>query len=465
MIYSQAPFILLLLAVALLCQIANERLRRYIFGIGSLIFLTWAGIVTVLLLVATATVVWGTIRLSQNSPVHSGKIYITGIILLLSNLIVWKYVPWLEAELLLPRSAASQAILNIGLPIGISFYTLQAISYLADRRRDARMASGFTDIFLFIIFFGHLVAGPIVRHADLMTQVQHPRRATADDVIDGAALFVLGFFKKVFLADRAASYADPIFADLTAQNWLTILLACMLYTVQIWADFSGYTDMGRGAARICGVDLPINFRAPYLARSPQDFWRRWHISLSSWLRDYLYIPLGGNRHGPVRTYFNLAFTMVVCGIWHGAQWTFLLWGGWHAFLLIGQRLLQGSGLVPSHAWLKPLGWAFTMLCVMLGWLLFRLPTPQDFWQALCILGSVRPGSAVEIIAVNLPLVAWTGLFTIACLIIQWFEGRPAMVAAGMARLGSVGLGAALGLVVVVALALRGKAAPFIYFAF
>ena len=262
--------------------------------------------------------------------------------------------------------------LNIILPVGISFYTFQTLSYTIDVYRGKMEAhDSLLDFALFVGFFPQLVAGPIVRASHFLPQLDDYKPLTGANLYAGFQRFSYGLFKKVFLADRLAMFSDHVFANAGAYDCATTWLAAIAYSLQIYLDFSGYSDMAIGVARIMGYDLGENFNFPYLSKSPREFWRRWHISLSDWVRDYIYIPLGGSRKGSARTYFNVVLSMLLCGLWHGAAWTFVAWGGLHGLAQAGSRLFQrkDNGLAP--AWKAGFGWTFTMLFVVCGWVLFR----------------------------------------------------------------------------------------------
>ncbi len=242
-------------------------------------------------------------------------------------------------------------MLKIVLPVGISFYTFQTISYTVDvYRRQTIPARSIFDFALYVSFFPQLVAGPIERSTDLLPQVENPRTVTKGDVREGLYHIVFGLFKKVVVADNMAVLANSIFsqslAELTAAE---VLIGAYAFAFQIYGDFSGYSSIAQGLARMLGFKLMWNFRMPYFAVSPSDFWQRWHISLSSWLRDYLYIPLGGNRHGKFATARNLSLTMLLGGLWHGANWTYIAWGALHGFVLIIYRVYPRLGVSPQAA--------------------------------------------------------------------------------------------------------------------
>ncbi|MFN7140807.1 MAG: MBOAT family O-acyltransferase [Limisphaerales bacterium] len=269
--------------------------------------------------------------------------------------------------------------LNIILPVGISFYTFQSMSYTIDiYRRELKPCTRFLDFMLYVAFFPQLVAGPIERAKHLLGQVMSPRKVTSENFSEGFYLIIWGLFKKMVIADNMALIADPIFSqsgDFTAGQ---VFVGMLAFAFQIYGDFSGYTDIARGISRILGFQLMLNFNLPYFATSPQDFWRRWHISLSTWLRDYLYIPLGGNKKGEVRTYINLMLTMVLGGLWHGASWTFVIWGAYQGTLLCVHRLIH-KYIPESHFSATAAGeflwrWTrigFTFCLTLYGWLIFR----------------------------------------------------------------------------------------------
>jgi D-alanyl-lipoteichoic acid acyltransferase DltB (MBOAT superfamily) len=294
------------------------------------------------------------------------------------------------------------------LPIGISFFTFTQIAFLVDASHGEVKDKSFARYLLFVTYFPHLIAGPILHHAAMMPQfaARSFGRIGAADLRAGLAIFLVGLLKKVVLADEAAQYVAPVFgaaADprLTAPDaWIGVLA----YTCQIYFDFSGYSDMAIGLSRMMRITLPENFNSPYKSTSIIEFWRRWHISLSSFLRDYLYIPLGGNRHGPARRHLNLMITMLLGGLWHGASWTFLVWGGLHGLYLTVNhvwRQLVGSGPatgLPARSYAL-MGWLLTMLCVITAWVFFRAP---DFETAAALLKSMyglaahpEPGRAVS----------------------------------------------------------------------
>lgn len=308
-----------------------------------------------------------------------------GILLNLAVLGACKYANWLgaNAAALLGMPFAPWPII---LPLGVSFFTFQKISYLVDLRRGARPVYGLLEFSAFVTFFPQLIAGPIVRHDEMIPQLRaDPRRPERwETLARGLVLFTIGFAKKAALADTVALVCDPLYARAAggalpslAEAWA----AAGTYALQIYLDFSGYSDMAIGLGLMFGLRLPLNFAAPYRAASIQEFWRRWHITLSRFLRDYVYVPLGGNRGGPRRQARNLVLTMLLGGLWHGAAWTFVAWGGLHGLALAANHGWRRLGLTMPRA----LGWALTLLFVVAAWVLFRAP---DFATAQRVLAGM-----------------------------------------------------------------------------
>ena len=265
--------------------------------------------------------------------------------------------------------------LDLVLPVGISFFTFQTMSYTIDiHRGDLEPEPSFARFALFVAFFPQLVAGPIVRASEFLPQLSSFEPLRRSNLRRGLETFARGFVKKVLFADTLAILVDPVFAGPAGYSSATAWLALFAYSAQIYYDFSGYSDMAIGVGRMLGYELPPNFAHPYVSRSLTEFWRRWHISLSSWLRDYLYIPLGGNRLGRVRTYVNLLTTMVLGGLWHGASWNFVIWGLLHGIGLAVHRWWSRTGLPTHRPRLPPaLGWVATHAFVMFCWVWFRAP--------------------------------------------------------------------------------------------
>lgn len=271
-------------------------------------------------------------------------------------------------------------VLKIILPVGISFYTFQALSYVIDvHRGKIAVENDFIKLALYISFFPQLVAGPIVKAADFLPQLRQDRKITIENIKTGIQIFVFGLFKKIVLADHLSVFVDDVFSKPAAFHWATILLAVVSYSLQIYFDFSGYSDMAIGCAKCLGYDFKKNFNLPYISQSVTEFWRRWHISLSTWLKEYLYIPLGGNRKGKARQYVNLFLTMLLGGLWHGANWTFMFWGGLNGLALCINKLLPAKkrGVV-----LQTLSVIGTFCFISFTWIFFRSESFSVAWTII-----------------------------------------------------------------------------------
>ena len=309
----------------------------------------------------------------------------------LALLFYFKYAPFVAGTL--PDSETARQLqawtAGILLPLGISFFTFQTMSYVIDvYRGEVAPCRNPLNFLMYIAFFAHLVAGPIVRYQLLETELV-ARRSSLAQFASGVRRFILGLGKKVLIANVLSVPADRAFSDPSQLPVDVAWLGLVAYTLQLYFDFSGYSDMAIGLARMFGFEFPENFRAPYSATSVTDFWRRWHMSLSTWFRDYLYIPLGGNRHGQLRTLLNLLIVFALCGLWHGANWTFLAWGLYHGGFLILERLVSRDTATPRPFW----GRVWTLPIVMGGWLLFRSSTLLDVGTyALALIGSAASTS-------------------------------------------------------------------------
>jgi alginate O-acetyltransferase complex protein AlgI len=344
--FASAAFFVFLPVVLLGYHLLRGREHRYRFLLAAswLFYMSWNPWFLWVILFTTA-VDYGAGRLIEAAPTPRGRRLwlLASVVSNLGYLAFFKYSNFALAN----GSAALRALgwpapglaVRVVLPLGISFHTFQGISYTLDvYRGKVRAVRSFTDFALFVAFFPQLVAGPIVRAVEFLPQMATPPAVTGAYAVEGLHWFLLGLFKKVFLADRLAQFVDPVFAHPAAFDAVTHRWAILAYAAQIYCDFSGYSDIAIGCAKWFGFELPQNFNFPYLAGSIADFWRRWHISLSTWLRDYLYIPLGGSRQGTLRTYVNLLLTMTLCGLWHGASWNYVLWGFYNGVLLAGHRL-------------------------------------------------------------------------------------------------------------------------------
>jgi alginate O-acetyltransferase complex protein AlgI len=303
--------------------------------------------------------------------------------------------------------------LRVLLPVGISFYTFVTMSYVIDvYRREISPTRNLVDFAVFVAFFPHLVAGPILRASRLLPQIAAPRRITSEQLRDGAWLIAWGYFQKVFVADNLSTLANTVFEPNTHHTGINVLLGVYAFAFQIYGDFAGYSNIARGTSKLMGIELIENFRFPYFVRSAQEFWRHWHISLSTWLRDYLYIPLGGSRGSPWLTRRNLLITMVLGGLWHGAAWTFVLWGFYHGLLLIAYRAADSIGVTqrwllgPSRA-ARVLGWAVMFHLTCVGWLIFRARSARQLGELTwSLIASFSPAS-VDLHGLLVPLLLYT----------------------------------------------------------
>lgn len=309
----------------------------------------------------------------HHPPPRSKTILVFGIVFNLGLLGYFKYADFFLENFNLALGT-NAPMLNLVLPLAISFFTFQQIAYLVDSYQGQTREYDFLNYCLFVTFFPQLIAGPIVHHKEMMPQFENPRNLLLrmNHIAQGLFLFALGLFKKIFIADSFAIWADQGFNSADPLQLFAAWGTSLSYTFQLYYDFSGYSDMAIGAALLFNIRLPINFNSPYKALSIQDFWRRWHMTLSRWLRDYLYIPLGGNRKGPSRTYLNLFTTFLLGGLWHGAGWTFVLWGALHGTALMVHRLWNSMGLrMPALP-----AWFLTFMFANVAWVFFRADSVQ-----------------------------------------------------------------------------------------
>ena len=360
------PVLLLFYAVA-----ARPAWRQAVMVVASLGFYGWWDVRFVPFLVLLTLLNWAVARAWGRW--RSGTWITAGIVMNLLVLGVCKYANF-AAGALFPLLAQDPPAWDIVLPLGISFFTFQKISYLVDLRRGDRHVYGLLEFAAFVTFFPQLIAGPLVRHNEIIPQLAADPRGPGlwENLNRGAVLFVIGLAKKAGIADTVALVCDPVYARVAAgahPNLAEAWAAAGTYMLQIYFDFSGYSDMAIGLALLFGLRLPLNFAAPYRSCSIREFWRRWHMTLSRFLRDYVYIPLGGNRAGAGRQAVNVVLTMLLGGLWHGAAWTFVAWGGAHGLALAANGAWHRAG------WHMPrvAGWVLTTLFVLAAWVLFRAP--------------------------------------------------------------------------------------------
>ncbi len=375
--FSSVLFIFCFLPAAVFMYfLMKPGFRNFLLLAASLIFYSWVEkeyvLIFLILMLVTYSFSYLIHRWHERSPKRAYIVLVIAVIAILAFLGFYKYINFLTSNVNLLFTFFKLSPVNwrqSHLPIGISFFTFQAISYLIDiYRKDAEFNPNPLYFFLYLSFFPKILSGPIDRFASISVSIENPD-ISFTNMAYGVKRFIIGLGKKLLIANTLAGSVDLIFS-IPPENMQTSIawMGTVLYTLQIYFDFSGYTDMAVGIGRMFGFKLMENFNYPYISTSIQDFWRRWHISLSKWFRDYLYFPLGGNRRGTVKTYFNLLTVFTLCGLWHGASWTFLIWGLYHGFFLVLERTQFGNIL--KKAW-APLQWAYAILVITVGWVFFR----------------------------------------------------------------------------------------------
>lgn len=411
MVFNSLAFLIFIAIFLPLYFAIRGRLRLWLCLVASYFFYGWWDWRFLGLIVLSTLIDYSVgLRLEQTAaPQLRRRLLTVSVVANLGVLGFFKYFNFFAESLkeLLQQIGltADYNTLHIILPVGISFYTFQSMSYTIDiYYRKLKPEPDFLRFATFIAFFPQLVAGPIVRARDFLPQFRKDRQFEWDRFISGTGQVLWGFFKKVAVADSLAPFVDQCFAAPESFSSLHLLIGVIFYSFQIYCDFSGYSDIAIGLGRIMGFDFPVNFRTPYFSKNFSEFWTRWHISLSSWLRDYLYIPLGGNRHGKWNTFRNLMITMLLGGLWHGASWVFVFWGFLHGLYLVVQRVLgsltdrlhQKMGTFP---WLRNIGnlalvYGFTCL----AWIFFRSPefaTATKMIAGIGTLGDLSLGSVVN----------------------------------------------------------------------
>ncbi len=383
MLFNSFHFLVFLPLLAILYQSIPPRWRNGLLLVGSIYFYAvWNVYYLAFFLISIVSAYLGGQGMAACTCPRARRRWLVSVLALnLGMLGLFKYYNFVAGNLNALLAQVGVAVLlpstQLLLPMGISFYTFQAIGYSVDvYRGHERPERSLPRLALFISFFPQLVAGPIERMANLMPQLKATRTVTPEHLIHGARRMLWGFFKKVVIADNLSGFVDQVFRHPQSHHGLIVVLGTLAFAVQIYCDFSGYCDIAIGAALFFGVRLMENFRRPYFATSLEDFWSRWHISLSTWFRDYVYIPLGGRRVSRSRAAGNLMATFLVSGIWHGANWTYLLWGGLHGFATLAERIFRRP---PSGRLVSPfavsaqrvMGWGLTMLVVLVGWVFFR----------------------------------------------------------------------------------------------
>ena len=401
MLFNSFQFVVFLcIVLAIYYPLPHRQQNRFLLLASMFFYACWDWRFLAPLLFTTSTDYWCARRMEDLIAAGAGRgkrkpYLILSVVANLGLLGFFKYFNFFAASVRDVASALGHptyaGTLHVILPLGISFYTFQALSYTIDvYRGELHATSSYSDFLLAVLYFPHLVAGPIQRASNLLRQVAHPRYPNYEGIYAGIHLIVWGYFKKVYIADNVAPLVNRIFSERHSDGF-HVLMAAYGFAVQIYCDFSGYTDIARGVAKLMGFEFMVNFNLPYLAAGPAEFWSRWHISLSTWLRDYLYVPLGGNRKGRTRTYVNLMITMVIGGLWHGAAWTFLLWGFYHGLLLVTARAIAIAGGIKIPHWIRVLAF-FHLTCF--GWLIFRA---DSFAQLEAMATALfRPFGAIDV---------------------------------------------------------------------
>lgn len=385
MSFISIRFLIFLAFVLLLLKVLKEKKQQQIILLAaSYLFYALGSARFLIVLVVLSVSVWYIARQIQCRRA-AGRLakgwLVAGVCLCVGVLCYFKYQRFF-AECFSGLLGQGETFIRVVLPLGMSFYIFQAISYLCDVYAGKIQAASLFHTMLYIGFFPQIVSGPIVRAGGMLEQFKYAHPITWLNLSNGGQRFLLGMFKKVVVADRLSVAVNAVFDAPAAYSGISLLFAVAAYSVQIYCDFSGYSDMAIGTAKMMGYDLTDNFDLPYLAANPTEFWRRWHISLSSWFRDYVYIPLGGSRKGTVRTLFNLFAVMVISGIWHGAGWNFVAWGAAYGMLSAAYRLYAGRKKKEQPhrcAWMHWAAIAANTSVVCLLWVLFRANSIQDAW--------------------------------------------------------------------------------------
>ena len=401
MVFNSLPFVIFFVIVCGLMALTNGKriqallpwpvnsLRHVILLLASYVFYGWWNWKCCFLMLGLTVVAYVCAAAYEKD---GKKLWVTlGVVMPLVILGIFKYFNFFVDSFCALFGIARAGSLNILLPVGISFYTFQSLSYTIDVYRGKIPAEkSFVNVALYIAFFPQLVAGPIVKAGEYIPQLYEDRNISLDNLQQGVQAFALGLFKKVVIADNISVFVDAVYDTPAAFHAVTVLLAVAAYSIQIYCDFSGYSDMAVGCAKCLGYDLPRNFNLPYISKNVTEFWKRWHISLSTWLMEYVYFPLGGNRKGTARRYLNLLLTMLIGGLWHGAAWTFVTWGGLHGLALCVHKMF----LKATQGREKRDGFLVNSLCVLgtFGYVSFCLVFFRSgtFATALAVFRAICP---------------------------------------------------------------------------
>ncbi len=468
MVFSSMTFLCVFLPVVFLLYsvLPSIPVKNGLLIIASLLFYAYGEPKYVLLMIFSIVMnyLFGRLLDSENERLRR-MIVGLAVCVNLALLFVFKYLD-MVLKTVNQISHSSIPMANLALPIGISFFTFQALSYVIDvYRRDVEAEKNLFHVMLYISFFPQLIAGPIVKYHDIQEQIRS-RKTDSGEIAAGMRRFILGLAKKVLISNVMAVTADALFAaPMGEMNILSAWTAAIAYLFQIYFDFSGYSDMAIGMGRIFGFTFQENFRYPYISQSIQEFWRRWHISLSTWFKEYLYIPLGGNRKGKVRTCVNKLIVFFSTGLWHGADWTFVIWGLWHGMFMLLEEV------IPVKKLPRLLRHVYTLLVVVIGFVMFRADT---FTQGIQITGKMFAGWSFQASQMNLVLQQMTPLFiltviiaVIACMpVLKWVKEWGETIQPCRKVMEPLGYLMSLILLVLCILSLSsGTYNPFIYFRF
>lgn len=387
MIFTTPAFLIFLAAVLILLKCIRHRTAQHALLLcANLFFYAFYDVRFVALLIVEILLCYCAAMIMQRNN-HCEKARkvacVIAVVLILSILFFFKYINFAMENLGLLFGASSLHTFSLILPLGISFYTFQAVSYMIDvYRRKLSAEPSLLKVAVYISFFPQISSGPIVRATEFLPQLEEDHPVKWSNIISGAQVFLFGFLKKKLLADTLAVFVNSVFSSPSACDSPTIALAMVSFTLQIYLDFSGYSDMAIGVARMMGYTLPRNFDMPLLSTNIAEFWRRWHISLSTWFRDYMYIPLGGNRKGEIRTCLNLMAVMTVCGLWHGADWVFVVWGFAQGGAMVINRIYRKLRKIDKNTYISPvkkmIAWIPTIIFVIFSFALFKSSSMADF---------------------------------------------------------------------------------------
>lgn len=382
MVFSSTLFLFVFLPITLLgYYLVKENIRNYWLLFVSLIFFAWSQPDYLWIILLNIAINYCCAMLIDDLQKLRKPVFIVAVAANLLILFYFKYFDFV-LDSINKILGCSFTLRDIVLPVGISFFTFQGMSYVIDvYRKDVRAQKNIFKVALYIVLFPQLIAGPIVRYKDVALEVES-RKTSLDDFSSGAERFIIGLSKKAILANTLAVVADAVWGNGAANNsWNVAWAGSIAYTLQIYFDFAGYSDMAIGLGRMFGFHFNENFNLPYTSKNITEFWRRWHISLSSWFRDYVYIPLGGNRK---RVYLNLAIVFLLTGIWHGAAWHFIIWGIWNGFFILVERFVRSKKKEEKNSFLRTgISKLYTLFAVHFGWILFRAPHTRDAVQFIC----------------------------------------------------------------------------------